>query len=122
VIFGTSENNLDDVLRVKNPILNSDEYKNSLVKTRRKYNTNAGLLDVMPINVLGSVMGQYWANSFGKYFGDKPYDSYWKEKFSRLQHVRDSVFHAHPEYLSREDIESVKAICLEITECLGLRK
>ncbi|MBQ3395865.1 MAG: hypothetical protein IJG55_06010 [Synergistaceae bacterium] len=122
VIFGTSENNLDDVLRVKNPILNSDEYKNSLVKTRRKYNTNAGLLDVLPINVLGSVMGQYWANSFGKYFGDKPYDSYWKEKFSRLQHVRDSVFHAHPEYLSREDIESVKAICLEITECLGLRK
>ena len=122
VIFGVNESKLDDALRVKNPILNSDEYSNSLEKTRRKYNTDAGLLDVLPINVLGTVMGQYWVSSFGKYFGDKPYDSYWKEKFSRLQHVRDSVFHAHPEYLSHEDIESVKAICLEITECLGLKK
>ena len=122
VIFGVNENKLDEALRVKNPILNSDEYNNSLEKTRRKYNTEASLLDVLPINVLGTVMGQYWVNSFAKYFGEKPYEGYWKEKFSRLQHVRDSVFHAHPEYLSREDIESVKAICLEITECLGLKK
>lgn len=122
VILCTSEDKLDDVLRRKNPILNSEEYNSLIEKTRRKYNADAGLLDVLPISILGIVMGQYWANSFGKYFGDKPYESYWKEKFSRLQHVRDSVFHAHPEYLSREDIESVKAICLEITECFGLRK
>ncbi len=122
VIFGTHEEKLDEILRTKNPILNSDEYNNSLLKTRRKYNTNASLLDVLPINVLGTVMGQYWVNSFGKYFGDKPYEGYWKEKFSKLQHVRDSVFHAHPEYLSREDIEAVKEICFEITECLGLKK
>ena len=122
VIFGVNESKLDDLLRMKNPILDSDEYNSTLEKTRRKYNTDASLLDVLPINVLGSVMGQYWVKSFGKYFGDKPYEGYWKEKFSKLQHVRDSVFHAHPEYLSREDIESVKAICLEITECLGLKK
>ncbi len=122
VILGTNENKLDDVLRRKNPILNSEEYNNLIEKTRRKYNADAGLLDVLPISILGVVMGQYWANSFAKYFGDKPYEGYWKEKFSMLQHVRDSVFHAHPEYLSREDIESVKGICLEITECLGLKK
>ena len=118
-ILKATPETLDDALRKANPILGSEEYMNSLAKTKRKYNPDAGLLDVLPINVLGAVMRHYWIECFGKYFGGKPYLPYWKEKFAKLQWVRDPVFHAHPEYIKNEDIEEVKAVCTEIAECLN---
>ena len=118
-ILKATPETLDDALRKANPILGSEEYMNSLAKTKRKYNPDAGLLDVLPINVLGAVMRHYWIECFGKYFGGKPYLPYWKEKFAKLQWVRDPVFHAHPEYIKNEDIEEVKAVCNEIAECLN---
>lgn len=121
-ILKATPDTLDDALKKANPILASEEYSNSLAKTKRKYNPEAGLLDVLPINVLGAVMRQYWGECFGAYFGGKPYGSYWKERFAKLQWVRDPVFHAHPEYIKNEDIDEVKAVCLEITECLSSKK
>ena len=118
-ILKATPETLDDALRKANPILGSDEYAGSLAKTRRKYDPDAGLLDVLPIHVLGAVMRQYWNECFGEYFGGKPYATYWKERFAKLQWVRDPVFHAHPEYIKNEDIEQVKAICIEIAGCLG---
>lgn len=117
-ILKVSPENLDDTLKKVNPILASEEYTASLVKTRRKYNPDAGLLDVLPLNVLGAVMRHYWSDCFGAYFGGKSYSMYWKERFAKLQWVRDPVFHAHPEYIKDEDIEEVKSICIEISECL----
>ncbi|MBR0151145.1 MAG: hypothetical protein IJP89_07270 [Synergistaceae bacterium] len=117
-ILGTTPEKLDDALKRANPILASEEYTASLEKTRRKYNPDAGLLDVLPINVLGAVMRQYWNDCFGAYFGGKPYSAYWKERFAKLQWVRDPVFHAHPEYIKNEDIEEARAVCIEIAECL----
>ena len=70
---------------------------------------------------LSETMQQYWVN-FAPYFNDKPYFSYWKERFEKLQWVRNPVVHAHPEYVKKEDIEQVQAICLEITECLITKK
>lgn len=121
-ILGATPETLDDALKRANPILASEEYANSLSKTKRKYNPEAGLLDVLPINVLGAVMRQYWNECFGAYFGGKPYGAYWKERFTKLQWVRDPVFHAHPEYIKDEDIEEVKAICMEVTECINNKK
>ena len=119
-ILGTSPENLDEALKKANPILASDEYVSSLEKTKRKYNPDAGLLDVLPVNVLGAVMRNYWAECFGKYFGNKPYGSYWRDKFAKLQWVRDPVFHAHPEYITDKDIDEARDICREITECLSV--
>ena len=116
-ILKTNLENLDAALKKTNPILDTEEYRNSLTKTRRKYNPDAGLLDILPINVLGKIMGQYWSE-FSKYFNEKPYISYWKERFEKLQWVRNPVFHAHPEYIKKEDIEEVKSICKELSECL----
>ncbi|MBQ6971467.1 MAG: hypothetical protein IJP86_03835 [Synergistaceae bacterium] len=121
-ILGATSENFDDALKRANPILASEEYAGSLEKTKRKYNPDAGLLDVLPINVLGAVMRQYWNECFGAHFGGKPYASYWKDRFAKLQWVRDPVFHAHPEYIKDEDIEEVKAVCAEITECLSGKK
>ena len=121
-ILKATPETLDEALKKANPILASDEYSNSLAKTKRKYNPEAGLLDVLPINVLGAVMRQYWGECFGAYFGGKPYGAYWKERFAKLQWVRDPVFHAHPEYIKNEDIDEVKAVCTEITECLSIKK
>ena len=121
-ILGATPETLDEALKKANPILGSEEYVNSLEKTKRKYNPDAGLLDVLPINVLGAVMRNYWSECFGAYFGGKPYGSYWRDKFAKLQWVRDPVFHAHPEYIKDEDIEEAKAVCLEITECLSVKK
>lgn len=118
-ILGTEPENLDDALKKANPILASEEYLNSLEKTKRKYNPDAGLLDVLPVNVLGAVMRNYWAECFAKYFGNKPYGSYWRDKFAKLQWVRDPVFHAHPEYITDKDIDEARDICREITECLS---
>ena len=120
-ILGTTPDDFDEALKRANPILASEEYTNSLAKTKRKYNPDAGLLDVLPINVLGAVMRQYWSECFGAYFGGKPYGSYWKDRFAKLQWVRDPVFHAHPEYIKDNDIEEVKAVCAEIAECLSAR-
>lgn len=119
-ILGTSPENLDEALKKANPILASDEYVSSLEKTKRKYNPDAGLLDVLPVNVLGAVMRNYWAECFGKYFGNKPYGSYWRDKFAKLQWVRDPVFHAHPEYITDKDIDDARDICREITESLSV--
>ena len=121
-ILGATPETLDDALKKANPILGSEEYASSLAKTKRKYDSEAGLLDVLPINVLGAVMRNYWAECFGKYFGDKPYATYWRDKFAKLQWVRDPVFHAHPEYIKDDDIEEAKAVCHEITECLSSKK
>ena len=110
--------NLDSALKHAIPILDTEEYKNSLDKTRRKYNPDATLLDILPINVLGKIMGQYWP-AFALYFNGKSYNMYWKERFEKLQWVRNPVVHAHPEYVKKEDIEQVKSICQEITECLA---
>ncbi|MBQ7067739.1 MAG: hypothetical protein IJM82_01080 [Synergistaceae bacterium] len=120
-IFEATPQNFDVLLRKSNPILDSEEYRNSLSKTRRKYNPDAGLLDILPINVLGKIMGQYWQN-FSGYFNDRPYFPYWKERFEKLQWVRNPVVHAHPEYVKKEDIEQVKSICQEITKCLSGKK
>ncbi len=117
-ILRTSMENLDMALKHATPILDTEEYKNALAKTRRKYNPDAGLLDILPINVLGKIMGQYWIH-FAQYFDNKPFLSYWKERFDKLQWVRNPVFHAHPEYVKKEDIEEVKAICTELSECLA---
>lgn len=119
--FGATPETFDAALRKSNPILDSEEYKNSLEKTRRKYNPNAGLLDILPINVLGKIMGQHW-QIFAPHFNDRPYYPYWKERFDKLQWVRNPVVHAHPEYVKLEDIEEVKNICSEITECLVKKK
>lgn len=119
-ILGTSPENLDEALKKANPILASEEYVSSLEKTKRKYNPDAGLLDVLPVNVLGAVMRNYWAECFGKYFGNKPYGSYWRDKFAKLQWVRDPVFHAHPEYITDKDIDDARDICREITESLSV--
>ncbi|MBQ3586563.1 MAG: hypothetical protein II964_07590 [Synergistaceae bacterium] len=121
-ILGATPETLDEALKKANPILASEEYANSLAKTKRKYDSEAGLLDVLPINVLGAVMRNYWAECFGAYFGGKPYGAYWRDKFAKLQWVRDPVFHAHPEYIKDEDIDEAKAVCLEITECLNGKK
>ena len=121
-ILNTVPENLDDALKKANPMLATEEYMNSLEKTKRKYNPDAGLLDVLPINALGAVMRQYWNECFGAYFGGKPYSSYWKEKFAKLQWVRDPIFHAHPEYIRDEDIDEAKAVCIEIAGYLGARK
>ena len=121
-ILGATPDTLDDALKKANPILGSEEYASSLAKTKRKYDPEAGLLDVLPINVLGAVMRNYWSECFGKYFGSKPYGSYWRDKFAKLQWVRDPVFHAHPEYIKDDDIEEAKSVCLEITECLSVKK
>ena len=121
-ILGATPETLDEALKKANPILGSEEYVNSLEKTKRKYDPDAGLLDVLPINVLGAVMRNYWSECFGAYFGGKPYGSYWRDKFAKLQWVRDPVFHAHPEYIKDEDIEEAKSVCLEITECLNVKK
>ena len=121
-ILKASPENLDEALKKANPMLASEEYVNSLEKTKRKYNPDAGLLDVLPINALGAVMRQYWNECFGAYFGGKPYASYWKDKFAKLQWVRDPIFHAHPEYIKNEDIEEAKAVCIEIAKYLGGRK
>ena len=121
-ILQTSPGNLDEALKKVNPILASEEYANSLAKTQRKYNPEAGLLDVLPINVLGSVMRKYWTECFGAYFGGKPYVTYWKERFAKLQWVRDPVFHAHPEYIKDKDIEEVKSVCKEIVDCINKKK
>ncbi len=121
-ILNTVPENLDDALKKANPMLATEEYMNSLEKTKRKYNPDAGLLDVLPINALGAVMRQYWNECFGAYFGGKPYSSYWKEKFAKLQWVRDPIFHAHPEYIRNEDIDEAKAVCIEIAGYLGARK
>ncbi len=120
-ILKATPETLDEALKKVNPILASEEYTASLAKTRRKYNPEAGLLDVLPLNVLGAVMRQYWQECFGAHFGGKPYGAYWKERFAKLQWVRDPVFHAHPEYIKNEDIEQARAICIEISECLNKR-
>ena len=120
-ILDATPETLDEALKRENPILASEEYASSLSKTKRKYNPDAGLLDVLPINALGAVMRQYWSECFSAYFGGKPYTSYWKDKFAKLQWVRDPVFHAHPEYIKNEDIEEVKAVCLEITDCINAK-
>jgi len=117
-ILRTPLENLDAALKRATPILDTEEYKNSLEKTRRKYNPEAGLLDILPINVLGKIMGQYWGH-FAPYFDNKPFLTYWKERFDKLQWVRNPVVHAHPEYLKKEDIEEVQAICGELTDCLS---
>ena len=117
-ILRTPLENLDSALKRATPILDTEEYKNSLEKTRRKYNPEAGLLDILPINVLGKIMGQYWGH-FAPYFDDKPFLTYWKDRFDKLQWVRNPVVHAHPEYLKKEDIEEVQAICSELTDCLS---
>ena len=117
-VLKTSTENLDAALKRAIPILDTDEYKNSLDKTRRKYNPDATLLDILPINVLGKIIGQYWP-AFALYFNGKSYNMYWKERFEKLQWVRNPVVHAHPEYVKKEDLEQVKAICQEITECLA---
>ena len=116
-ILRTNLENLDVALKRSTPILDTEEYKNSLEKTRRKYNPEAGLLDILPINVLGKIMGQHWGH-FAQYFDNKPFYPYWKERFDKLQWVRNPVVHAHPEYLKKEDIEEVQAICSELSECL----
>ena len=120
-ILGATQQTFETALRKSSPILDSEEYRNSLAKTRRKYNPDAGLLDILPINVLGKIMGQYWQN-FSGYFNDRPYFSYWKERFEKLQWVRNPMVHAHPEYVKKEDIEQVQSICQEITECLSGKK
>ena len=120
-ILKATPENLDEALKKANPMLASEEYTHSLAKTKRKYNPEAGLLDVLPINALGAVMRKYWNECFGAYFGGKPYASYWKDKFAKLQWVRDPVFHAHPEYIKNEDIEEAKAVCIEIAGYLGGR-
>ena len=117
-VLKTSTENLDQALKRAIAILDTDEYRNSLEKTRRKYNPDATLLDILPINVLGKIMGQYWP-TFALYFNGKSYNMYWKERFEKLQWVRNPVVHAHPEYVKKDDIEQVKAICQEITECLA---
>ena len=117
-VLKSGAENLDAALKRAIPILDTEEYKNSLDKTRRKYNPDATLLDILPINVLGKIMGQYWP-SFALFFNGKSYNMYWKERFEKLQWVRNPVVHAHPEYVKKEDIEQVKAICQEITECLA---
>ena len=116
-ILRTSPDNLDDALKKANPILDTEEYQNSLTKTRKKYNPDAGLLDILPINVLGTIMGQYWV-SFSPFFDGKPFATYWKERFEKLHWVRNPLFHAHPEYVKKEDIDKVKAICQELSDCL----
>ena len=120
-ILRTPVENLDAALKRATPILDTEEYKNSLEKTRRKYNPEAGLLDILPINVLGKIMGQYWGH-FAPYFDNKPFLTYWKERFDKLQWVRNPVVHAHPEYLKKEDIEEVQAICSELSDCLSKGK
>ena len=120
-ILKAAPENLDEALKKANPMLASEEYTHSLAKTKRKYNPDAGLLDVLPINALGAVMRKYWNECFGAYFGGKPYASYWKDKFAKLQWVRDPVFHAHPEYIKNEDIDEAKAVCIEIAGYLGGR-
>lgn len=121
-ILGATPETLDEALKRANPILASEEYANSLAKTKRKYNPDAGLLDVLPINVLGAVMRQYWNECFSAYFGGKPYTQYWRARFAKLQWVRDPVSHAHPEYIKDEDIDEAKAVCIEITECINNKK
>ena len=116
-ILRTPIENLDAALKRAVPILDTDEYRKSLEKTRRKYDPDASLLDILPLNVLGKIMGQYWP-TFAVHFNNKPYISYWRERFDKLQWVRNPVFHAHPEYVKKEDIEEVKAICLELSRCL----
>ena len=113
-IFSTTEDMLDEVLRREIPVLDSEEYDNAIRKTRRTYNSDVGLLDILPINVLGNIMGQYWRGYFSAFFGGKSYDMYWKEKFSTLQKVRNALAHAHPEYLSDEDIAEARAIVAEL--------
>ena len=117
-ILKTPLENLDAALKRSTPILDTEEYQVSLAKTRRKYNPDAGLLDILPISVLGKIMGQYWGH-FAHYFNDRPFLSYWKSRFDKLQWVRNPVFHAHPEYVKKEDIEEVQAICHELSECLA---
>lgn len=117
-VLRTSPEKLDDALRKANPILDTEEYQNSLAKTRKKYNPDAGLLDILPINILGKILGQYWWR-FSVFFDNKPFASYWEERFEKLHWVRNPVFHAHPEYVKKEDVEKVKAICQELTTCLS---
>ncbi|MBR6901395.1 MAG: hypothetical protein IKN30_04990 [Synergistaceae bacterium] len=117
-ILRTSPEKLDDALKKANPILDTEEYQNSLAKTRKKYNPDAGLLDILPINVLGKILGQYWWR-FSTYFDNKPFASYWEERFEKLQWVRNPVFHAHPEYVKKEDVEKVQSICQEVAACLA---
>ncbi|MBQ9419546.1 MAG: hypothetical protein IJU31_04125, partial [Synergistaceae bacterium] len=116
-ILKTTPEHLDEALKKASPILDTEEYQNSLTKTRKKYNPDAGLLDILPINILGKIMGQYWG-AFSPFFDGKSFSSYWKERFEKLHWVRNPLFHAHPEYVKKEDIEEVKAICQELSDCL----
>ena len=117
-ILHTKPEYLDEALKRVSPMLDTEEYQNALAKTRKKYNPDAGLLDILPINVLGKIMGQYWGR-FAIFFDNKPFTSYWEERFDKLQWVRNPVFHAHPEYVKKDDVEKVKAICQELAGCLA---
>ena len=62
----------------------------------------------------------YWKDIFSECFNGKSFEAYWRDRFEKLKRARDPVAHAHPDYLSKDDIEQVNAICIEITECLSL--
>ncbi|MBQ7544308.1 MAG: ATP-binding protein [Synergistaceae bacterium] len=118
--FGVDRHNLDDVLIAKKliPATKIDQYISDRDNNRKKYGVESDLLDVLPIEGLANIISQYWPGIFSEYFKGKDYEGYWRPRFLELARARNPVAHAHPDYLTDEDIARVNAICIEIMECL----
>lgn len=108
---------LDEALLRENIIPNPAMHNTFIENNKQNHNVNSSLIDVVSIEILGGIMGRYWESVFAKHFGNKPYYGYWLEKFSRLNVIRNSIAHAHSEYLSNDDVSEAEEICNEI---LGL--
>ena len=119
--FNVRQDELDDALISAGLIPNAKMYENFIKRNKELYNVDSDILDVVSLEVLSEIMGQYWKDIFSICFEGKSYEGYWRDSFEKLKYARDPVAHAHNDYLTKRDIEEVNAVCLEITECLSLQ-
>lgn len=118
--FDVSEQDIDQIIERENiiPGVDIERYKAYVEKNLQEYSVTSCMIDVVSIKVLGAILQRYWP-VFKKYFGKRSFE-YWKEKIELLNWARNPVMHAHPEYLNSTQRKQVNAICLELSECLGL--
>ena len=118
--LGVDPSELDDVLLKEKLIPNPNLYSSFIENSIKNHSVSPDLLDVVSLETLGGIMARWWESVFAGYFGGRPYYGWLNEKLSLLKTVRDTIAHAHAEYLSSDDIAHAENICREINKCLGL--
>ena len=100
-------------------IYNPETYDRFISTTRRRYNTECTLLDVMSLgNTIDSFVEPLWEECFAQYFGNAPYRD-WKPLFQKCCMARDPLMHGHREFLSKQDCTIVAGYCDKILTMLA---